>query len=156
MPGKWDGFMSRDCPVILQSDSLVYGSEMWNDWMSRLDAFVRKRRHLCLIRLCYEARHNGSVRETDFLEAGTVVLIERVEGWHLWVTLINWSICCNAGGRKLWAFASGGLNEMWLCNTGLHKVKKGVDTVEVVGQGLSQWLSQFYLFYWSHFNVDLR
>lgn len=48
--------------------------------MSRLDAFVRKRRHLCLILLCYEARHNGSVRETDFLEAGTVVLKERVEG----------------------------------------------------------------------------
>lgn len=31
MPGKCAGLVSQDCPVISNADSLVYGSEMWNE-----------------------------------------------------------------------------------------------------------------------------
>lgn len=54
-------------------------------------------------------RQNGSLRRTDFFLAGTVNFVEE---WHLWATLINWSICWTGDGSKLWALACAGLKEM--------------------------------------------
>lgn len=58
----------------------LFGSEKWNDRISRLNAFVRKRRHLCLTLRCYLAEcftgHNEIVRGTDSLIAGTVIFMK--------------------------------------------------------------------------------